>query len=59
MHRLGFFYYYYYFLVQGESKFGKVDLGFCYVTAALQSLTQQRQLLKYLPLAGEGFCGAS
>lgn len=47
------------FSVQGEGQVGKVNLGVCYVAAVLQSLTQQRQLLKYLPLSDERFCGVS
>lgn len=47
------------FSVQGEGQLGKVNLGVCYVAAVLQSLTQRRQLLKYLPLSDERFCGVS
>jgi len=47
------------FLLQGEGQLEKVDLRACYITAVLQSLTHRRQLLKYLPLSDERFCGVS
>lgn len=43
----------------GGGQLEKVNLGACYVAAVLQSLTQQRQPLKYLPLSDERFCGVS
>lgn len=38
----------------GEGQLEKVNIA-----AVLQSLTQQRQPLKYLPLSDERFCGVS